>query len=50
MDHSAGLGVVSGALFLGSSRVRPMLSMASERLSRTWTTRRKHTWGVRELT
>jgi hypothetical protein len=49
MDHSAGLGVVSGALFLGSSRVHPMLSMASERLSCTWTTRMKHTWGIRGL-
>jgi hypothetical protein len=28
VDHSAGLGVVSGALFLGSSKVRPTLLMA----------------------
>jgi hypothetical protein len=41
MDHSAGLGVVSGALFLMSSRVRPTLLMACERLPRTWTTCRK---------
>jgi hypothetical protein len=34
-DWSASvLGIVSGALFLGSSRVRPMLLMASERLPR----------------
>jgi hypothetical protein len=40
-DHSVGLGVVSGALYLKSSRVHPMLLMACERLSRTWTARRK---------
>jgi hypothetical protein len=40
-DHSVGLGVVSGALFLGSGRVRPTLLMAYERLSRMWTTRKK---------
>jgi hypothetical protein len=34
-DHSAGLAVVSEALFLGSSRVRPTLMMAYERLPRT---------------
>jgi hypothetical protein len=39
-DHSAGLGVVSGALFLRSSRVRPMMLVAYERLSRTGTVRR----------
>jgi hypothetical protein len=33
-DHSVGLGVMSGALFLGSGRVRPTLLMAYERLSR----------------
>jgi hypothetical protein len=44
MDHSAGLGVVSGALFLRSSRVYLMLFMAYERLPRTWTARRKRTW------
>jgi hypothetical protein len=48
-DHSAGLGVVSGALFLMSSRVRPTLLMACERLTRTWTTRKKRMRGVREL-
>jgi hypothetical protein len=32
MDHSAGLGVVSGALFLGSSRVHRTLLMAYESL------------------
>jgi hypothetical protein len=35
VDHSAGLGVVLGALFLRSSRVRPMLLMVCERLRRT---------------
>jgi hypothetical protein len=43
MDHSARLGVVSGAHFLGSSRVHPMLLMACERLSCTWIARRKRT-------
>jgi hypothetical protein len=32
VDHSAGLGVVSGALFLGSSRVHLTLLMSYERL------------------
>jgi hypothetical protein len=50
VDHSAELGVVSRALFLGSSRVRPTLLMACERLPYTWTARRKHTWVVRGLT
>jgi hypothetical protein len=49
-DHSAGLGVMLRALFLRSSRVRPTLLMACERLSHTWTTRRKHTRGIRGLT
>jgi hypothetical protein len=49
VDHSVGLGVVLGALFFGSSRVCPMLLMACERLPRTWTTHRKHTWGIRGL-
>jgi hypothetical protein len=49
-DHSAGLGFVSEVLFLGSSRVRPTLVMANERLPRTWTARRKRTCGVRGLT
>jgi hypothetical protein len=48
-DHSTGLGVVLGALFLGSSRVRPTLLMACKRLPRTWTARRKRTWGVHGL-
>jgi hypothetical protein len=49
-DHSAGLKVVSGALFLRSSRVRPTLIMAYERLPRTGTAHRKRTSGVRRLT
>jgi hypothetical protein len=48
-DHSVRLGVVSGAIFLRSSRVRPMLLMAYERLPRTWIARRKRTWGIRGL-
>jgi hypothetical protein len=48
-DHSAGLGVMSGVLFLRSSRVRPTLMMTCERLPRTWTTSRKHTYGIRGL-
>jgi hypothetical protein len=48
-DHSAGLGVVSGALFLRSSRVRPTLLVACERLPCTETARRKRTLGVRGL-
>jgi hypothetical protein len=46
MDHSARLGVVSGALFLRSSRVRPTLLVACERLPHTETARRKRTSGV----
>jgi hypothetical protein len=42
-------GVVSGALFLGSSRVGPTLLVACERLPRTGTTSRKRTPGVRGL-
>jgi hypothetical protein len=34
VDHSAGLGVVSGALFLGSYRVRPTLKVYA---GHTWT-------------
>jgi hypothetical protein len=49
-DHSTGLGVVSGALFLRSSRVRPMLLVACKRLPRMETARRKRTLGVRGLT
>jgi hypothetical protein len=48
-DHSVGLGVVSGALFLRCSRVRPMLLMAYERLLRTWTAHKKRTRCVRAL-
>jgi hypothetical protein len=48
-DHSAGLGVVSGALFLRSSRVRPTLMMAYERLPHMETARRTHTPGIRGL-
>jgi hypothetical protein len=48
-DHSAGLGVVSGVLFLGSNRVCPTLLMTCERLSHTWTARRKRTQDVRGL-
>jgi hypothetical protein len=43
-DHSAGLWVVSEALFLGSSRVHPMLLMAYKRLPRTCTVRMKRMW------
>jgi hypothetical protein len=50
VDHSAELGVMSGAFSLRSSRVHPMLLMAYERLPRMWTTRRKrtqsHTWTI----
>jgi hypothetical protein len=48
-DHSAGLGVLSGVLFLGSDRVRPTLLMAYERLPCTGTARRKRTLGVHGL-
>jgi hypothetical protein len=44
------LGIVLGAFFLWSSRVHPMLLMASERLSRLETACRKHMSGVRGLT
>jgi hypothetical protein len=50
VDYSARLGVVSGALFLGSSRVRPMLLMACEMLPRMRIVRRKRTPGVHGLT
>jgi hypothetical protein len=49
VDYSAGLGVVSGALFLRSSRVHPTLLVACERLPCTETTRWKHTLSVRGL-
>jgi hypothetical protein len=46
-DWSAGvLRIVSGALFLGSSKVRPTLLIASARFPRTWTARRKRTCGI----
>jgi hypothetical protein len=48
-DHSAGLEVVSGALFLGSSRVRSTLLVACERLPHTETAHRKRTSDVRGL-
>jgi hypothetical protein len=48
--HLAELGVMSRALFLGSSRVHPTLLMAAEMLPRTWTARRKRARGVRGLT
>jgi hypothetical protein len=48
VDQSVGvLGVVLGALFLGSSRVRPTLLGQHERLPRTGTARRKRTCGIR---
>jgi hypothetical protein len=43
------LGIASGAPFLGSSRVRPTLLMASERLPRTGTGHRKRTSSARGL-
>jgi hypothetical protein len=43
VDHSVGVGVVSGAFFLGSSRIRPTLVIASKRLPRRWIVHRKHT-------
>jgi hypothetical protein len=48
-DHSAGLRVVLGALFLESSMVCPTLLRACKRLSHTETARRKRTSGVRGL-
>jgi hypothetical protein len=45
-DHSGGLEVMSGAIFLGRCRVRPMLLMACERLPHTGIAHRKHTSGV----
>jgi hypothetical protein len=48
-DHSAGLGVMSGALFLGSNRVHPTLLLAYERLPCTGTAHRKRTSGVHGL-
>jgi hypothetical protein len=49
-DRSIGmLGIVSGALFLGGSRVRLMLLMASKRLPHMGTAHRKHTTGIHGL-
>jgi hypothetical protein len=48
-DHSVGLRVVLGALFLGSSRARPTLLRAGKRLPRMGTTRRKRTSDVHGL-
>jgi hypothetical protein len=46
-DQSVGvLGIVSGALFLRSSRVCPTLLMASKRLPHMWTDHRKRTCGI----
>jgi hypothetical protein len=39
-------GVVSGAIFLESNRVSPMMLIADERLPRMGTVRRKRTSGV----
>jgi hypothetical protein len=49
MDHSAGLRVVSGAIFLRSSRVRPMLMIACERLPHTGIVRWNCTPNIRGL-
>jgi hypothetical protein len=49
VDHLSRLGVVLGALFLGSSMVRLTLLVACERLPRTGTTCRKRTPGVHGL-
>jgi hypothetical protein len=49
-DRSAGvLKILSGAIFLWSSRVRPTLLGQHERLPRTRTARRKRTSDVRGL-
>jgi hypothetical protein len=49
MDHSAGLVIVLGAIFLGRCRVQLTLLVACERLPRTRTARRKRTLDVRGL-
>jgi hypothetical protein len=49
VDHSARLGVVSGAIFLRSSRVHSTLLIACERLPRMWTAYRKRMRGIRGL-
>jgi hypothetical protein len=49
-DHSAELGVVSGALFLESNRLSLTLLMACERLPHMGTVHRKRTSGIRGLT
>jgi hypothetical protein len=50
MDQSVGvLRIVSGALFLRSSMIRPTLLMTSKRLPHTKTASRKRTSGVHGL-
>jgi hypothetical protein len=49
VDHSVRLRVVSGALFLWSTRVRPTLLKVCKRLPHMGTAHRKHTSGVRGL-
>jgi hypothetical protein len=50
MDQLASvLGIMSGALFLVTNMVCPTMLMASERLPRTRTARRKRTRGLRGL-
>jgi hypothetical protein len=48
--HSAGLRGGVRSLFLGSSSIRPTLSVTRKKLPRTGTARRKLTPGVRGLT
>jgi hypothetical protein len=48
-DHSAGLRVVSGALFLRSSWVHPTLLMACKSLPHTGTARKKYTPDIHRL-
>jgi hypothetical protein len=50
MDRSAGvLWIVTGDLFLRSSRIRPTQLGQRERFPRMGTARRKHTSGIRGL-
>jgi hypothetical protein len=49
VDHSVGLGVVSGELFLKSIRVHPTLTMAYGRLPCTRTACRKRTPDIHGL-
>jgi hypothetical protein len=49
VDHSVGLRVVSGALFLRSSKVCATLMMTCERLPHTGIAHRNRTSGVRGL-